>query len=343
MKKILFVFGFAALAAMITVSFTSCTKEGPAGKDGEAGINGTDGTATCIQCHDNTEELFAKQNQWAASTHATGGNYARSTVGCADCHTSQGFRETVATGQPVANDISNANPINCYTCHEIHKTYTPTDWALTTVAPVTLMLNGASVDFGTGNLCANCHQSRPIDAAVMPVVGGPDIILTAANKRYGSHHGPQANIIGGIGTGLYEVGTGYVNSAHTSLEKGCVTCHLSEGYGNQGGGHVMNVKYGTSYVTSGCTEAGCHDATAVKQEILDYQAEIQTLLDQIKAKLVEAGIANEGDLYTKPGTYSADVVGAFLNHQSVTEDKSLGVHNPRYVKKLLENTLAALN
>ena len=62
--------------------------------------------------------------------------------------------------------------------------------------------NGATVDFGTGNLCANCHQSRPIDAAVMPVVGGPDITLTAANKRYGSHHGPQANIIGGIGTGL---------------------------------------------------------------------------------------------------------------------------------------------
>jgi len=344
MKKILLITGIAAVASIVSVSLTSCTKEGPAGKDGEAGINGTDGTATCIQCHDNTEELFAKQNQWSASTHANGGTYARNSEGCADCHTSQGFRAIVETGVAVTEAVSNPNPVNCYTCHQIHKTYTVSDWALSTTSAVSLKLSGETVDFGEGNLCANCHQSREIDASVMPVVGGADITLTSANKRYGTHHGPQANIIGGVGKGLYEVGAGYVNSAHSSIENGCVTCHLAEGYGNQAGGHVMNIKYSTSsYVTSGCTADGCHDAASVVQELEDYQAEVQSLLDQIKTKLVEKGIANEGDLYTKPGTYSADVVGAFLNHQAVTEDKSLGVHNPRYVKRLLENTLAALN
>jgi hypothetical protein len=359
MKKTRFILAIITLFISGSVFFAACTKEGPAGKDGkdgvdgEAGINGTDGTATCIQCHDNTQALFAKTNQWAASTHATGGNYARNIVGCADCHTSQGFLTWASTGAPVAEKVMDPNPINCYTCHDIHKTFTTSDWALTTTAPVTMLANGTSVDFGAANLCANCHQGRAIASTIMPTIGGPDITLTSAQKRYGYHHGPQANLIGGVGKGGFELGSGYANSAHSSVENGCITCHLAPGYGNQAGGHVMSIGYESngaeSFIFTGCDMAGCHEGAAttgaadMKAELVASQEEVQVLIDSLHVLLMAKGIASEGNLYAKPGTYTSDVCSAFINWQMITEDRSAGIHNPKYIKKLLQNSIEAIN
>jgi len=42
------------------------------------------------------------------------------------------------------------------------------------------------------------------------------------------------------------------------------------------------------------------------------------------------------------GTYSSDVAGARFNYQMCLEDRSNGVHNPKYVKALLQNSIEAL-
>ena len=86
LNKISFLLTFLLVASM---TFVSCTKEGPAGlagkdgkdgKDGEDGINGLDGTATCMQCHDNSQAVDARVLQWESSFHATGDAFARNTA-----------------------------------------------------------------------------------------------------------------------------------------------------------------------------------------------------------------------------------------------------------------------
>ncbi|MCF6319953.1 MAG: hypothetical protein L3J83_11895, partial [Proteobacteria bacterium] len=213
----------------------SCTKEGPAGKDGapgkdgENGINGQDGTATCIQCHDNSQVAFAKQIQWEASVHATGGNFERNSAECAACHTSQGFLQRMANGTMEADGVvNNPNPVNCYSCHNIHSTYTTEDWNLTFAEPLNLWINGVEIDLGKGNLCANCHQPRVPDP--LPEIGGDDVEITS--PYWGAHYGTQSAIL--AGTGGFEIGDGYSNSAHTAVvTDGCVICHQAAAIGNQ--------------------------------------------------------------------------------------------------------------
>lgn len=334
-----------AVLFMASLSFVSCTKEGPAGipgTDGEDGVNGQDGTAGCITCHDNSQDLFAKTMQWENSTHATGGNFERNTGDCATCHTSQGFLGFHdGSYDPTADGaaISNPNPPNCYTCHNVHETYTEADWALTMTGAVTMYNTTQTPDFGTGSQCASCHQGREVNP--FPAVGGADITIT--NTRYGVHHGPQANVV--KGTGLFEPGTGYANGAHSNIDNTCVTCHMAEAYGTQAGGHTMYLGYeyhgSTVLNTAGCVS--CHndiDAMLVSTEAL--QAEVAAMLVELKGKLDAMGAMNEGSDNSVAGTYAPEVAGAVLNYKAISEDRSLGVHNPSYVRRILQNTIDAL-
>ncbi|PKP03871.1 MAG: hypothetical protein CVU14_01275 [Bacteroidetes bacterium HGW-Bacteroidetes-9] len=328
---------------------TSCTKEGPAGpagQDGTNGTNGTDGTTTCIVCHSDDQSIFSKEIQWANSQHGVGLNFERSEGECAVCHTSQGFLGdldgsydwTVAGAK-----IDNPNPQNCYTCHKIHDTYTAADLALTVNGPVALRNVTGTHDFGKGSLCASCHQGRTVTP--FPVAGGPDITVTSS--RYGVHHGPQANAYAGVGKGLFEVGGGLVNSAHsTMIGDACVTCHMGEAFGVQAGGHTMWMGYdyhgSTVLNTSSCEVSGCHEGEDVQALTEEFQGEIATLLADLKLKLDATGITAAGSDNSVNGTYSGLVAGACLDYKALTEDKSLGVHNPKYIKKLLENLNEAL-
>jgi hypothetical protein len=346
LKSFMWMFATVMLASMM---FMSCTKEGPAGlpgkdgtngKDGENGINGQDGTATCAVCHDNSEGLFTASRQWEASLHATGGHFVRNNGECAICHTSQGFLghqngtyDYTATGAI----INNPNPPNCYTCHSIHATYTESDWALTVTGAITMNNTEETFDFGKGSLCASCHQGRTVSN--FPTVGGPDI--TVANSRYHMHYGTQANMITGLS--MFNIGEGLNNSLHTALiPDQCVTCHMTTAYGYESGGHAMYLRNASGTLnTAGCTD--CHsDNAALVASVTELQTQVSALLDELKAKLDASGITAAGSDNTIAGTYPAVVGGAAINYRAVKEDKSLGVHNPTYTVKLLQNTIAAL-
>jgi nitrate/TMAO reductase-like tetraheme cytochrome c subunit len=346
-KKISWMLAMLMIASM---SFMSCTKEGPAGlpgkdgkdgKDGENGINGLDGTATCAVCHDNSQVNFAVTRHWEKSQHAMGNTYLRNSASCAGCHTSQGFREIILTGEDnTAATIANPNPPNCYTCHNVHGEYNINDWALATTAPVTLRITGDAIDLGKGNLCANCHQPR--QPGPMPEVDGADVTIT--NFRFGPHYGAQAVIASGKGG--FEIGTGYTNSAHVNMvENSCVTCHLVENAGENAGGHMMNLSYGDpenpSVLTTACT--ACHTNPETLETLMtNVKTELADLLAELNAKLKEKGIMNEAN-YAVEGTWPANYAGALINHNLVKYDHSNGVHNYPYAKKLLENSIAALD
>jgi len=354
-SKLFYLLGTLVVLAMLSIS---CTKEGPAGPagsdgtNGEDGINGEDGTATCIQCHDDSQVMFAKTLQWEHSIHATGGHQERNGASCAPCHTSQGFLERMAAGaQETTGDILNPNPVNCYTCHNIHSTYTTDDWGLTYADESTPWHTGGksvTQDFGSGNLCANCHQSRV--AEPWPIVGSSDM-YEVTSKRFGTHHGPQSNLLGGYGG--YEIAGSltYTNSPHTTVENACVTCHMADSPGLEFGGHVMNVAYEGELNEEGCVS--CHP-DGIEDETIAEQEEVHALLEELHVMLMDLAIADSSGYLlgadgvntassSNPANLSANHLGAHYNFKFIEEDRSGGIHNLKYSKALLTNTLEALN
>ncbi len=310
--------------------------------------------------------LFVKQVQYAQSVHRLGGNFERSTTSCAPCHTHQGFLERVASNAyTTAADIPDPAPINCRTCHMIHDTYTSADYALTATAPVPLYNfdyvagTETTVDYGAaaGNLCARCHQARKLSP--VPVIDGADVTFTSS--RYGVHHGPQAQVLGGTNafefTGTQTIGGGPMSHGNPSTNaKLCATCHMGAAFGEQAGGHTWKMTYGYhgSDVdnVAGCNSTGCHTNFVDFTAFGDTPGTVLGLLSQLDTLLVNRGIKLEyspgytiHDLspYAVAGTYPANLAAAFTNWQLFAEDRSLGLHNPAYVKAVLQNSIEAVN
>ncbi|MFA4862475.1 MAG: multiheme c-type cytochrome [Bacteroidales bacterium] len=344
-KLLSMLFSVAIVVSLIVIS--ACTKEGPAGpagKDGtngEDGINGTDGTAVCGTCHDNSETVETKIGQWENSFHATSGLQFENRTTCAPCHTSQGFKEVVLTDSTatVALVEDPAN-INCYTCHKIHDTYTGADWALrkTEASPSWLAQN--TFDFGIGNLCAQCHQPRI--SYQVPDVNNPLDSFTVTSTRFAPHYGGQSSTL--TGTAYYLVGTGYNNSSHINIENTCVTCHMASAMGYDAGGHTFRIynEAEGEINTAGCEP--CHTADEAITNVEELQADVTLLLEELGTLLEAAGIYNPAGTggYAVKGDYPNKVAGAYWNFISVKYDLSLGVHNPKFVEKVLENSIASL-
>lgn len=340
MKKLLTLFFVLPGLILALIIATSCTKEGPQGPAGE------DGNASCGECHDSGEDFMSKVFQWEMSVHATGLNYDRNRNSCAPCHTSMGFREILETGADTTlASIENPTPINCYTCHKIHETYTESDWDLRTISAISFREGGATFDYGNANLCANCHQSRK--ASPYPGDAGGTIEFDDdVSYRWGPHHGPQANLFAGVSkSGAYEVGGSYQNSWHTNnFTDACNVCHMAlPPYGDHWGGHTFSMG---SLNTTGCTTSGCHsDGDAVEDNVEEKSAIIDDLLINLKTLLEDQGIMDTIDnpgYLNVPGTYSNELAGAFYNYKLIYEDRSHGMHNYQYTKTLLENSIAAI-
>jgi len=302
--------------------------------------------------------MFAIQVQYAQSTHRLGGNFERSTTSCATCHTHQGFLERMETGAwATAENVMNPAPINCRTCHQIHTTYTAADYALTATEAVDLNYPGTTFDFGAaaGNLCAQCHQARTFSP--VPVIGGADVTVTSS--RYGTHHGPQANIMAGVGAFEFTGPVSIVDGEHahgllTANEKMCATCHMGAAFGEQSGGHTwkMSYDYHGSEVDNVAGCQSCHPDANNFAYFGDLQGNIQALMVELEQQLVDFGIKQAMstdytihglNVYANTGDWPGDVVGAFLNWQMFAEDRSLGLHNPTYVRSVLVNTVAAMD
>ena len=350
MKKLI---KLLSLLTVVVLMLSSCEGPmGPAGAngaDGADGDNGIDANATCTLCHNNDAIIEVKVAQWEESVHATGENAAYANrSGCVQCHTSQGFLEAVAEGSTAAISIpSDPMQINCYTCHKIHDTYTDDDWALTKPGAETLILKYAGADViwdkGNSNQCVACHQAR--DVSPLPVVDGDDFEITS--ERMGPHHAPMANMV--LGKMPFELpGDDFPAENPHSSDNGCITCHLATPYGYLAGGHNMSVTYdshGTeTLLTTGCLT--CHTsytATTISAKLAELKDEVATKLSTLEAQLIEAGIYSTDTELAIKGTFNANAVMAYLNYNTIKEDKSYGAHNPGYTKTMLDNSITAMN
>jgi hypothetical protein len=337
MKKTLTLILGLALVAGLSLT-KSC--EGPEGPAGPAGADGTD--EACKECH-NDNKRDSVILQYASSVHQEGLNirYAGARNDCAKCHSHEGFVETQHTGlDTTAANIPIPTAFSCNTCHDKHFTLDfendGPDYAMRTNDPVTLMIDGTvQLDFeGSSNLCANCHQPR------RPAPSSDDGNFTITSSHYGPHHGTQATMLEGIG-GYETAGSeAYPEVGGSSHRTGssCNSCHMpAAGNDNTSGGH--------SFVPNMASCTSCH-TDADDFDINGFQSEVGTLIASLESKLVNNGIIDtEGDLLIPDGglTLPVDQAGAYYNYATVVDDGSGGVHNPKYTKALLQNSIEAFN
>lgn len=310
---------------------------GPTGPAGEDGADGENALNTCSECHNDDTQLMAIQMQFEAGAHNENIYWAR-TGSCTACHNHNGFTTSVINGEEIPSSFDNPVPINCRTCHQIHNEFDGDDYALTTTAAVEL-ITGGTHDHGNGNLCANCHQARPIDPA--PVIGGDPV--TFDSFRYGPHYGPQSNVLSS--NAMYEFEGSASYDVTTPHQAACTTCHMVTPVADYpsgsyvAAGHVFSLSYGEDGEAIGaCTQ--CH-SSATSFDAFGGQTLVAGLMDELAVLLTAEGILRE-DNYANAGTYDADVVAAFLNFKFIYHDHSYGVHNPHYVRALLTNTIEAM-
>ena len=255
-----------------------------------------------------------------------------------------------ATGN-VHQNFDDVQQPNCYTCHNVHKDFEETDWALTTTAAVTFMngIGGSynnTADGSSSNLCVNCHQARLASPAI-PAVGGANFVIGSSATRWGPHYSSVSNIMTNTG-GYHTVGALSYTANHLHKGLSCTSCHMAKPYGDQAGGHSMGFRYdshGTEYVlNSGCTS--CHTqaaGSAFTTYVNNSRAALDAKLATLKSLLITAGIYNATTGLANVGTYPADVAGAFWNYKVAVGDgdsaEGLYAHNPPYTNALIQNSI----
>ncbi|MDP3433769.1 MAG: hypothetical protein Q8T04_12485 [Bacteroidota bacterium] len=337
------------LATVIMFTAPSCVKEGPiglSGADGTNGLNGTDGkdgSVTCLACHSGNN-MAQKAAEFATSAHSSGAiavDYAGGRAGCARCHSHEGFVQFITLG---INDLPVTNPSawECSTCHGIHKTFEGKDYALRINAPVVPVVaaNGTMDLKGSSNLCATCHQSRSAE----PGTASPGANFTMTVRTY-PHYSAQSNVLFGNGFAEIPGSVAYPTKGtadhFTKAGGSCVGCHMGTFAAKQGG---------HSYIPSLKACNDCHGGTpSTNYNYGGIQTDTQAKLTQLRDKLLALGVITKTtvdgvDTYApKAGSVPMVQAQAVFNYFGIKYDRSLGVHNPKYVKALLVNTLEALN
>ena len=357
-----------AIILMLAGFIAACEgPQGPAGKDGTDGTDGTNGnpgTAVCGTCHNETTALVAKQSQWAISKHGTGVAFMDANrSGCAACHTSEGYIETATTGADttVTNGYASPSTINCRTCHKVHQKYDATDWAFTSVGTYTFRWgkHTESFDFKNANLCGRCHQARVLS----PAVDETKDSMSLTSYRWGPHYGGQSNILAGQGAFSLDGSSLPSQQAHQNIASGpCFKCHMAGPSGAMVGGHsfmTATINEETEAKTinvSGCIGSGCHtkvdgkwnpDGGTKSNEILSDLIGVRNEMSARGWLDTANAHGNPGHDYvlcstSKPLKLTKLEAKVLANYMLVAKDKSLGVHNPRYVSAVLKQMKAAL-
>jgi len=348
------------LIAASSLVFMQCTSDytaipGQDGLDGDNGLNGIDGidgvgVQECIDCHAN-EHRDPINDAYAISRHGSGTSWERgNSAGCAQCHNNQGYIDYLSDLYVDTNGDQYVNPnyayqadnnITCTGCHTDHRSFDfetdGNDYALRNIDPVKLVIDptvsidlaNASETLGLSNACVTCHQPR--NSYPVPE-GTGDITITSS--RYGPHHGPQSTIFEGImGANIAgsEAYPGIGANGDNTHRKGtsCVGCHMDGDSGHSWEPTVTNC-------------VACHTGmTAIPSQITAW-SDFEVLHDLLEAKGYITATGSVVASSSSPLVVPVKDAQAIWNYKTLEEDKSNGMHNPKYAKALLKNTIEYL-
>ncbi|MBI5533473.1 MAG: collagen-like protein [Deltaproteobacteria bacterium] len=254
--------------------------------------------------------------------------------------------------------------VSCSTCHKIdatndpHVTGTYTAGGFPMWVPVASgtfstiersaaagTVSGTQIKYQAGNSCIWCHKSRK-DVKNYVVAAN-----ALTSTRWGPHEGPQADVYSGKGGYEFASAPAYASSPHVVLPDGCVMCHMPEVLQNSNyPDHTFKARI------SACQ--GCHPGmtdfdhgsaqTIVKAALTELQAALNTAgyltrgTDQALTTTELADGRFHLDLTrvkTPAASLDADTAGALYNYLLVARGKDFGVHNTKYTKQLLFDSI----
>jgi hypothetical protein len=234
----------------------------------------------------------------------------------------------------------NPTVIHCFTCHQPH---TAGSFELRWNETATL-LNGETFDLGSGNLCVACHHARRnVDTYVGTDGAAP---VNVNSTHWGPHYSVQGDML--IGSNGYEyAGYTYEITTHReATDDGCLDCHFKATSNNIVGGHSFNMRGDARDEGGEFSEllnvAACEPCHG---ELDDFnyngvQDEVTTLAEELATLLEGAGLLAGGNPVVQ--FTSADSAGALWNYLLIEDDRSVGVHNAKYARGLLESSIQFL-
>jgi hypothetical protein len=288
--------------------------------------------------------------------HGRGTFIARGTrTSCAPCHSGTGHVQWIKEGRPVnefglpaaITDVPETTKHTCATCHDPHDATNEHQLRFEN----TQLGDGTPIsmgEYGTGANCMQCHRSRRNAVDYTSDIGN-------ASSHYGPHHGPQADLL--IGANAPDYGIEFKSSPHkVAAENTCNDCHMAgehldpNGNVNLVGGHSwnMNDAEGNDHVEA-C--APCHgnigDSFKDKKYYVNgnadldgngtaegLQIEVHGLMERLALLLPPVG-ENEVVIVGDSTNLTLEIMRAGYVYIWVEEDRSFGIHNPRFTYELL--------
>ncbi len=308
------------------------------------------GADVCGACH--TGEHQPTFEQWSEARHSqidehvadyfTQGIFLNT---CGVCHSGDFYHLSVLEGETVEDALlagfapEAMQPITCVICHDPHartgNAAAPDegrDFQLRfrqSVSPTPSYSIADATNPQRFNLCGQCHHSR-------------GRTWTATSR--GPHHSIQANIYAGeMPIDDPETQEPLVLSrvsVHSFSVEQCSTCHMyREDFQSELApaisGHLFSVDF------KSCAAAGCHpseeSAIAVNATL---RSEIQARADDILERLGNPDewqyTAADGPDEEGQAAIPDEIKQVRFLYEYVVNDGSLGVHNPAYVRSILE-------
>jgi hypothetical protein len=299
-------------------------------------------SGTCGRCHEEFAEL-----QKTNHTDPLPFGYYEPTEGrltvCYPCHYTPGYIGAIDSGEDfhvfnyepsVLTTIPRDTPnVSCSVCHDPHAAGEGNPYGLRTGS--------------AGTACDTCHYEK-WQNAILEGMAGP------------------------LGNGYHYPGEDYGGINWHRTEDKCVLCHMNTATAATDesgvltlGGHTFRMRdFGPDNTpdtdddllnVGACQNQGCHpDLTDFDRNRV--QTEVQELLDELRDLLME----NNHDFLpaNKPGNCARchkggtveflddpDLVleNAYTNYKLIANDRSRGIHNPGYIKKLLQDSINSIN
>jgi hypothetical protein len=308
----------------------------------------------CLKCHDSPSN-HPIGRQWSNALHShviysssfvQQNNGTNNLGNCIRCHDGNGYVNfTKGKGTNTNNyNVSKQEMIACAVCHDPHGSNGIPNQIRSRQPNCDTLANGYHyTNVGAGVVCFDCHKSRE-DVRTF-------VNTRVTNSRWGPHHGPQGDLYQAQGGATFG-GTPYRTTNHYQfLTNACATCHMAVdttvANRYKVGGHSLNMHNdSTNYDnTNGCKS--CHAGkTEFEQFMADqdydqdthieaWQDEVSGCLTRLRIQLPPVGIDSVAWQLIAADSNNVTLRKSYWNYLMVTEDKSMGIHNPKYVIDML--------
>ncbi|NVN98487.1 MAG: CxxxxCH/CxxCH domain-containing protein [Geobacteraceae bacterium] len=329
--------------------------------------------SVCADCHNssNANNQTIRQ-EWKQTAHAAVGDNAfrssdfktqASSSNCPRCHTTTGFvkfSSARAGGSwGVATDYTK-EVITCRACHS--DIATGTVRTMTPVKPFANYTAFQNANFGTSNVCADCHSGRDAANRRIAVMSNFSIALS-----YGSHYLPAAGTVQGV-TGYAFPGRSYsltdnshgkvgtLNANSTGTDGPCATCHMTATDKHSFAAITKDVSGAVATIKTNICNS-CHSTSLPAATLDAKRLSFNNAMDVLKATLADKGFVwnsttltfntTAGGTIIKWGLKTGDQAsrnkyGAATNYRLFIAEPGAYVHNPEYARQLIVDSIDAV-